>query len=327
MFLILVLLFLVLVVLFTAVMLFRKAFGRPQTPDPQDDDAFQRSRWFAFGPLVKPGAAWLKEQVWQQETLQAEDGAVLQARGLQGQPGRPAMLLFHDYGASPLVDFCLTARWAIRQGWSVLLPDQRAHGASGGRYTSMGLREGEDCLLWAQRVTELLGPGCSLVLGGVGLGGAAVLSALGLGLPENVRALLLDSFYPSLKGEMKYMLRIRLRMRTFPLLQMLYLLGRICWGRAPGRLDGVSALKANERIPVFFAQGREDSMTPYDAAQQAYEACSAPKVMFTGEKSGHGACSFTEAERYFTELEDFLAAQLGVKLRRRSGPEKTKNRP
>ncbi len=322
-----VILFLLVVTLLLAFGFFRRALFRPRAVDPADETALHASRWFAYGPVVTPGARWLREQTWQEERAAAADGAELIGYWRPGDPGKPVFLLLHDYGSSPWIDFCLHARWAIRQGWSVLLPVERAHGESGGRWCTLGIREGEDCLLWISRAEELAGADCRIALGGVGLGGAAVLSALDRGLPEKVKALVLDSAFYSPRGQMKYIVRDRLHMRPFPLMQFMGLYARLCWGSFPGSLDGTAALKQNSNIPVFFAHGREDSMTPYAATEQAFRDCPAPKVMFSGEGAGHGACAFAEGERYFTELEDFFRANLGERFPLRERTKKAKNRP
>ncbi len=306
-----------------AYVFFRRALYRPKTADPADEAAMQTSRWFAYGPIVTPGAKWLREQEWQEKRITAGDGAALLGYWYGGAPEKPVLLLLHDYGSSPWIDFCLHARWAIRQGWSVLLPVERAHGESGGDWCTLGIREGEDCLRWTELAAELAGPDGRLVLGGMGLGAAAVLRALDRGLSENVKALVLDSPFFSPKRQIRYMVRDRLHMRGFPLLLMLGAYARLFWGRFPGSLDGAETLKKNERIPVFFAHGKKDSMTPYAPAEQAYRDSPAPKAMFTGEVAGHGDCAFSEGERYFTALEDFFRQHLGERFPLR---EKTKNR-
>ena len=45
-----------------AYVFFRRALYRPKTADPADEAAMQTSRWFAYGPIVTPGAKWLREQ-------------------------------------------------------------------------------------------------------------------------------------------------------------------------------------------------------------------------------------------------------------------------
>ena len=307
---------------FMAWSLFRRAFRRPASVDPENEAALQVSRWFAYGPILKPGIKWLKEQPWQEVTAIGEDGAELRGFWYPGSREKPVLLLMHDYGSGPWLDFCLTARWAIRQRWGVLMPVERGHGESGGTYSTLGLLEGGDCLRWAEKERELAGPDRRLLLGGVGLGAAAILSALDRGLPENAAALLLDSAFYSPKAQMKYMLRQRLHMRTFPILPLLCLYARICWGRGPGSLDGTAALERSESIPVFFVHGKEDSMTPYEATERAFAACKGPKQLLTGENAGHGGCAFGQAERYYTTWEDFLRKQLGERFPLR---EKTKN--
>ncbi len=301
---------------FTAVLaygLFRKALYRPASVDPEEETALRASRWFAYGPLLQPGVKWLKAQTWAEEQLTAEDGAELCAFRHDGAADKPVLLLLHDYASTPWIDFCLAARWAIRQGWSVLLPVERAHGESGGRWCTLGLREGEDCLLWTEKAAQLWGGDRRIILGGKGLGAAAILSALHQGLPENVRALLLDSTWLSPKKQIKYMVKDRLHMRAFLLLRFLYLMARLAWSRDPGSLEGAEVMKTCP-VPVFFAQGKEDTMTPYAPVEQTYRDCPAPKHLFTGENGGHGTCDFGEGERYYTELEDFFRQQLGERF-------------
>ncbi len=322
------LLFYLILVLFAvlsvmAFLFFRRALYRPGTVDPADEASMQASRWFAYSPIVTPGAKWLREQDWKEEKITAGDGAALPGYWHGGAPEKPVLLLLHDYGSSPWIDFCLHARWAIRQGWSVLLPVERAHGESGGNWCTLGIKEGEDCLRWAELASELAGPDGRLILGGMGLGAAAVLRALDRGLPDNVKALVLDSPFFSPKRQIRYMVRDRLRMRGFPLLLMLSAYACLFWGRFPGSLDGAEALKKNERIPVFFAHGKKDGMIPYAATEQAFRDTPAPKALFTGEEAGHGDCAFCEGERYFTALEDFFRQHLGERFPLR---EKTKNR-
>ena len=317
-----IILFLMLVMGFMAWSMFRRAFRRPPSVDPEDEAALQSSRWFAYGPILRPGTKWLKEQPWQAVSAVGEDGTELRGLWYPGKGEKPILLLMHDYGSGPWLDYCLTARWAIRQNWGVLLPVERAHGESGGQYSTLGLLEGGDCLRWMEKAGELAGQDRRLILGGTGLGAAAILSALDRGLPENAAALLLDSAFYSPKAQIRYMLRRRLHMRTFPILQLLCLFARICWGRGPGSLDGKAALERNERIPVFFAHGKADSMMPCAETEQAYAACKAPKQLFIGENAGHGGCAYGEAERYFLAWEGFLQKELGERFPLR---ERTKN--
>ena len=67
--------------------------------------------------------------------------------------------------------------WLLENHYSVLLPDARAHGVSGGRIASYGLLESDDVHRWVNWVEENVGPQC--VYGfGESMGAAQLLQTL-----------------------------------------------------------------------------------------------------------------------------------------------------
>lgn len=71
-------------------------------------------------------------------------------------------------------------------GYNVLLPDQRAHGYSGGHTITMGVKERYDARDWTVWARSRFGPEVPIFLMGVSMGAATVLLAAGLNLPDNV---------------------------------------------------------------------------------------------------------------------------------------------
>ena len=68
----------------------------------------------------------------------------------------------------------------------MLLPDQRAHGYSGGHTITMGVKERYDARDWAVWARSHFGPEVPIFLMGVSMGAATVVLAAGLSLPDNV---------------------------------------------------------------------------------------------------------------------------------------------
>lgn len=310
MWLLILVLVLLLLVAFVALFAFHKAVDRPAPLDFGDKAALMKSSWFAYEPLLTPAVQWVDQQPWQDVAIQGADGVALHGLWLPADKADMALLLFHGYASLPHNDFCLTARWAKKKGYSVFLAQQRGYGKSGGSSTALGLLEAEDCRRWAAYFAEKLGPGVKLVLGGVSMGATTVLFAASGPLPETVRALSVDCGYRSVKGVIKHIVKTYLRMRSFPLVQLVCLFGRLRWGVWPGKLDTVEIMKQNQRLPVFFAHGKADTTVPYTMTKEAYDACAAPKHLFTCEDAGHGASALVETERYFTEMEAFLKPYL-----------------
>jgi uncharacterized protein len=69
------------------------------------------------------------------------------------------------------------AQFFVRHGYTVLMPDSRAHGESGGDLATYGLRESNDIHLWIDWVEEHQHPGCVFGMG-ESMGAALLLQSL-----------------------------------------------------------------------------------------------------------------------------------------------------
>jgi alpha-beta hydrolase superfamily lysophospholipase len=69
------------------------------------------------------------------------------------------------------------AQFFVRNGYTVLMPDSRAHGVSGGKIATYGLRESNDIHLWVDWIEEHQHPGCIFGMG-ESMGAALLLESL-----------------------------------------------------------------------------------------------------------------------------------------------------
>jgi predicted acyl esterase len=69
------------------------------------------------------------------------------------------------------------AQFFVRYGYTVLMPDSRAHGESGGRIATYGLRESSDIHLWVDWIEEHQHPGCVFGMG-ESMGAGLILESL-----------------------------------------------------------------------------------------------------------------------------------------------------
>lgn len=106
----------------------------------------------------------------------ADDGATLRAWSLVPREGNgDAVILLHGQGDNR-AGMLGVADLLLRHGYAVLLPDARAHGASGGAVATYGVRESEDLQRWYAWLVRTQSPRCVDALGD-SMGAAIVLEA------------------------------------------------------------------------------------------------------------------------------------------------------
>ena len=110
-------------------------------------------------------------------SITAADGASLRAWSIRPTHANgDAVILLHgveDNRAGSLGN----AKLLLRHGYSVLLPDARAHGASGGDLATYGVKEADDIRLWFEWLKQTESPHCIDGLG-ESMGAAELLNSL-----------------------------------------------------------------------------------------------------------------------------------------------------
>lgn len=287
---------------------FQKAFHRPRAKDLSDENVLLTSDLFGYTPALKPALTWFRQQAWEDVSVTAHDGAELRGLFLPRKGAKVCLIMQHGYGSLPQ-DLCVVAQWASKRKYALLLPYMRAYGPSGGEYCSLGLLEAEDCLRWIREAAELQ-EGAKVVLYGADMGAYSSLRALGLPDVPEIAAVISDGAYTGPKEILRHTMKNQMRMRVFPLLQLLCLYGRLMWKRWPGGADLRLTIKENKKVPVLFIHGRQDLRVPSSMTEEIAKACASAKVTYIAEDAGHAATALADSETYFAELEAFLDAVL-----------------
>ena len=137
----------------------------------------------------------LDETEYENVKITARDGKILAARYYHVADGAPVHIEMHGYRSRATTDFCGINTLVRDLGHNTLLVDQRAHGKSGGKTISFGIKERLDCLDWINYAIERFGKDTKIILSGLSMGAATVLMASGKKLPENVKCILADCPY------------------------------------------------------------------------------------------------------------------------------------
>ena len=109
--------------------------------------------------------------------IMAEDGAVLQAWFMRPQVANgDAVILLHGVSDNRMGTYGY-GKWLAENHYTVLMPDSRAHGSSGGEVATYGLKETDDIHRWVDWMEIADHPRC--VFGfGESMGAAQILQAL-----------------------------------------------------------------------------------------------------------------------------------------------------
>jgi pimeloyl-ACP methyl ester carboxylesterase len=114
-------------------------------------------------------------------SLTAPDGVLLRAWLIRPNHGNgDAVILLHGV-ANNRVGMTGYARLLLAHGFTLLMPDARAHGASGGAFTTYGLIERDDIRQWVDSLEARDHPRCIFGLG-ESMGAAQLLQSLGSGV-------------------------------------------------------------------------------------------------------------------------------------------------
>ena len=246
---------------------------------------------------------WLRETGQEDVYLTSRDGLRLHAVLLPQGDCRRFVIVCHGYRAHT-ASTAHYARHLYEAGASLLLIDARAHGGSEGKSIGMGWPERLDVVDWIAELNRRYNhPGIALF--GVSMGGATVLNAAGEALPENVKCIVSDCAYVSLKGEFLYQLR---RFYHLPGL-FLYLsdpLCRLLAGYSPLRDGDGCAQLARCKRPVLLIHGGADDFVLPEMLERAWNAIPGPKEKLIVPGAGHAESALVDPARYWEAVDSFL---------------------
>ncbi len=188
------------------------------------------------------------------------------------------------------------------EGWNVLMPWMRGHGQSEGKSLTVGAKESRDVLGWVRRLVNRDGEAEVLVFGS-SMGGASVMQLAGMELPKNVRAIVSDCGFSSLRELMG---------EEFgpAILPELPLIDATCRLRGGFSIDDVNAVEAvsHASVPMLFIHGAADELVPPAMLDEVYEACASPrKRRLLVPDAPHAQSVTAHPALYWREMDAFIA--------------------
>jgi uncharacterized protein len=191
----------------------------------------------------------------------------------------------------------------FKEGFNVLLIDQRSHGRSEGKYATYGYYEKYDIDCWVNWVKKRVGEDAVIGLHGQSMGGGTVLQYAAIN--KYVKFIIADCPYSDTTQLMKHQFN---EIKHVPFLPFKYFLDIRLKIVAKFSMKDVSPINSirETQIPIFFIHGAKDNFVPTYMSKDMYEAKKGHKKLLIIEGAVHANAYGTNKELYEREVHNFL---------------------
>jgi len=191
-----------------------------------------------------------------------------------------------------------------QRGFNVLLYDQRGHGFSDGKTCTYGFYESRDLKTLTSWALQRLGPNGQVATMGESLGAATCL--LHAAQDPRVAFVIADSPYARLTDIFIERLERDYHLPRFPFIYTTDWFFRLLAGFSPRQVSPVEAMPGIQ-VPVLIIHGSEDSLVPFEHAQQLYQAKTQGICrLFCAEGAGHVEAYDANPKAYQAAIDAFL---------------------
>ena len=245
----------------------------------------------------------LEAEPFERVEIIAFDGRRLSGRYYHHSDSAPLDILMHGYRSHSSIDFCGGFQLAREMGHNILLVDQRACGLSEGRVICFGVKERRDCHSWINYALCRFGEDIEINLFGVSMGGAAVIMANDLGLPENVKRIVADSPFASPRAIISTVAE-KEKLPEKPVWAVARMSARLFGGFDPEESSAIEAAKSC-KVPLLIICGEADRLVPAEMSRQIHENCPGSELLSI-PGADHVAGLLLEPERYKKKVWEFF---------------------
>lgn len=189
-------------------------------------------------------------------------------------------------------------------GYNVVVPWVRANMSSKGRYFTMGTKESKDFASWTKKIASLY-PSSNIIIHGWSMGGAIIMGSLNYDLPEQVKGMIIDCAYFSLKGELEdltknFKPRFLMRYITYALDVYTRLFHKFSI-----KYNVEEPLKKG-KLPCLFIHGKDDDFVLPHNTIESYNAYNGEKILSLYEGAKHIESFRKDEDRYNKEYLEFV---------------------
>ncbi len=238
--------------------------------------------------------------------IKSFDGLNLHALNVKTKnPTNKYAIICHGYGRNAK-SMAYHGKQFLQNGYNILLPDARAHGESEGEIITLGWTERKDILLWIEKIIQN-DENAQIVLYGVSMGGATIMSTVGENLPKNVKVAVEDCGYTNAYEELNHCFFRYGKLKDSPIVD-------VCRAMMIDNIgfDFVEASAKSQvakcKTPIMFVHGDKDEFVPTKMVYELFESAKCEKKLYVQQGAVHAnSCTFPNYwQNVFEFVEKFM---------------------
>lgn len=261
--------------------------------------------WNQHMPFIQARKEAMLSEKHSDEWLMSADGLRLHATWFPQGECKKIVICFHGYTSQGMKDYLGLSGYYLKNGYSMLLVDERAHGESEGKYIGFGCLDRIDALKWINWVLRKCGEDVEILLHGTSMGGATVLMMSSLELPAQVKGIVSDCAFTSPKEVFSHVLKNMYHLPAFPVMNISNFLNKRFAGYGLDECNAAREVK-KAKVPILFIHGSRDTFVPYSMCETMYENCASSKKKLIIEGAAHAECYYKDTDAYENALTEFI---------------------
>ena len=261
--------------------------------------------WNQHMPFIQARKEAMLSEKHSDEWLMSADGLRLHATWFPQGECKKIVICFHGYTSQGMKDYLGLSGYYLKNGYSMLLVDERAHGESEGKYIGFGCLDRIDALKWINWVLRKCGEDVEILLHGTSMGGATVLMMSSLELPKQVKGIVSDCAFTSPKEVFSHVLKSMYHLPAFPVMNISNFLNKRFAGYGLDECNAAREVK-KAKVPILFIHGSGDTFVPYSMCETMYENCASSKKKLIIEGAAHAECYYKDTDAYENALTEFI---------------------
>ena len=269
-----------------------KAYAMVEPTDP----------WYDTISTVHGSLKEIQQLPHQTLSITSHDGLQLKAVYYPCDSGsNVTVVCVHGYTSHAEREWAFPGLFYHSMGFNVLIPYQRAHGISEGKYLSFGALEHRDMLKWVEKINEM-NPCDSILIHGLSMGGGIVLDLCTKEM-KNVKAMIADAPSESIERFFRNVTCQVFKKDGAKIVPYVFQRFEKEFSADPREFDRVKNI-AEGKYPLLLAAGEKERLEELFEAIQKANPQETTVMILPGCDHGNGM--YKQTERYQTAIREFI---------------------